>query len=87
VRPAWGHAQPVERVRGRKLQRLRLELWDKDPHCATCKRLLLPEQMIRDHIVPLAEGGLDVEQNTQPLCKKCSDAKTQAESARGVRRR
>lgn len=65
---------------------MRLELWTKEPHCRTCGRLLLPSQMIRDHIIPLAEGGQDIESNTQPLCQGCSDTKTQAESARGVRR-
>jgi 5-methylcytosine-specific restriction protein A len=38
---------------------------------------------IRDHIVPLAEGGRDDESNVQPLCEECSDAKTIEESKRG----
>ena len=41
---------------------------------------------IRDHIVPLAEGGLDHDQNVQALCVACHDAKTQAESQRGQKR-
>jgi 5-methylcytosine-specific restriction endonuclease McrA len=41
---------------------------------------------IRDHIVPLAEGGQDIESNVQPLCQTCSDIKTQAEAARGRHR-
>jgi 5-methylcytosine-specific restriction protein A len=35
---------------------------------------------VRDHIVPLWAGGLDVETNTQALCDACHDAKTAAES-------
>jgi hypothetical protein len=41
---------------------------------------------VRDHIVPLAEGGTEDESNIQPLCLDCSDAKTERESMRGVRR-
>jgi 5-methylcytosine-specific restriction protein A len=41
---------------------------------------------IRDHIVPLAEGGQDTETNAQPLCQACSDTKTYAEAQRGRRR-
>ncbi len=41
---------------------------------------------IRDHIVPLAEGGLDHEDNVQAICQFCSDEKTHAEAARGQRR-
>ena len=41
---------------------------------------------IRDHIVPLAEGGRDTDDNTQALCEACSDTKTAAESQRGMRR-
>ena len=41
---------------------------------------------IRDHVVPLAEGGEDDEENVQPLCQDCSDAKTREESKRGQRR-
>jgi 5-methylcytosine-specific restriction protein A len=41
---------------------------------------------IRDHIVPLAEGGLDAESNIQALCQACSDAKTETEARRGMSR-
>jgi 5-methylcytosine-specific restriction protein A len=41
---------------------------------------------IRDHVIPLAEGGLDDETNVQALCQDCSDVKTAEESKRGVRR-
>ena len=68
-------------------QRARSHLFRREPLCRVC---LAAERTspatIRDHIVPLAEGGLDVEENVQPLCKACSDAKTHAESVRGRRR-
>ena len=86
-RAPWAHRQaPTPRIRGRKLQRLRMALYAREPRCRTCGRVLLPAEMIRDHIVPLEEGGLDLEANTQPLCQGCSDVKTEAERQRGVAR-
>jgi hypothetical protein len=41
---------------------------------------------IRDHRVPLAEGGLDNEENSQALCEDCHDAKSEREVKRGVYR-
>jgi 5-methylcytosine-specific restriction protein A len=41
---------------------------------------------IRDHIIPLAEGGLDEPNNTQGLCHACSEAKTKTEALRGLKR-
>ena len=46
--------------------------------CAECGAI--EYDLYRDHIVPLGEGGLDVESNTQALCAKCHDLKTQAEA-------
>ena len=48
-----------------------------NPLCVECaKRGRVTVATIRDHIIPLAEGGEDVPENTQPF-------KTKAESARG----
>lgn len=82
VRP-WSHPVPVIRIRGRELQRLRAQLFLRQPFCAIC---LVQPSTIRDHIVPLAEGGLDIDSNTQGLCNDCSETKTCEESARGVQR-
>jgi 5-methylcytosine-specific restriction enzyme A len=68
------------RLRGRALQAARAALFAREPLCRGCGRALAT---IRDHVVPLAEGGQEVESNIQPLCQGCSDAKTQRESARG----
>lgn len=77
----------VARIRGRELQRRRKLLFAREPWCRVCiqdgRRVLAT---VRDHIVPLAEGGTEDERNTQPLCLDCSDAKTEKESLRGVRR-
>lgn len=75
---------PVHRIRGRKLQLMRARLFASYPWCVECakagRRTLAT---IRDHRIPLGEGGLDVEANTQGLCQSCSDVKTQAEALRG----
>lgn len=87
-RPSWAKkATAAKRVTGRKLQRLRAELFARSPLCAECGRhgrITLATQ--RDHIVPLEEGGQDIESNVQGLCADCHDVKSKAERARGIRR-
>ena len=76
-----------KRITGRKLQRLRAELFARDPLCAECKRqgrVKLATQ--RDHILSLEEGGADDDSNVQGLCHDCHDAKSKAERQRGVQR-
>jgi 5-methylcytosine-specific restriction protein A len=83
-RPAWGHARPVKRIGGHKLQRLRAQLFRQHPLCVLCLatgRTALAT--IRDHIIPLIEGGTETDDNIQALCQSCSDAKTQREAERG----
>jgi 5-methylcytosine-specific restriction protein A len=38
---------------------------------------------IRDHVIPLTEGGLDEEANIQAICAACHTAKTVREATRG----
>lgn len=87
-KPSWAKKPTAsKRTRGRALQRLRAELFERQPLCADCRRngrVTLATE--RDHIVPLEEGGEDVESNVQGLCASCHDAKSKAERARGVRR-
>ena len=86
-RPAWHHAQEVPRVRGRALQRRRARLFAEHPLCVSCLALGRTRvATIRDHIVPLAEGGADADSNTQALCVACHDLKSQQESRRGLAR-
>ena len=86
-RSAWSSASRPTRIRGRQLQRLRARLFDEHPLCVLCRtRGRVVPATIRDHIVPLAEGGLDLESNVQALCQSCSDAKTAREAHRGVAR-
>jgi 5-methylcytosine-specific restriction protein A len=71
-----GAHQPA-RTRGVTLQQRRYRLFRAHPFCARCH---VEVATVRDHVVPLWAGGLDVETNTQALCKTCHDAKTAAES-------
>ncbi|WP_205124362.1 HNH endonuclease [Tsukamurella asaccharolytica] len=41
---------------------------------------------VLDHIVPIAEGGDETDENCQTACNPCHDAKSRAEAARGRRR-
>jgi 5-methylcytosine-specific restriction protein A len=81
---AWQHAAPVKRITGWKLQKMRRALFQAEPLCVECKaagRVALAT--IRDHVIPLAEGGLDEAENTQGLCEACHEIKSQAEAMRG----
>lgn len=87
VRTAWRTTHQPARIRGRKLQALRASLFRRQPLCVVC--LSEGQQTlatIRDHIIPLAEGGRDDATNEQALCQHHSDVKTQEEAKRGVRR-
>ena len=74
----------VPRVRGRQLQARRKALFAREPLCRVCRAQgRVSAATIRDHVVPLAEGGSDEDDNVQPLCECCSDSKTREESKRG----
>lgn len=79
----WAKAHGVPRRAGSWLQKQREQLFRAEPFCRSCmakgERTLAT---IRDHIIPLAEGGQDVDSNVQPLCQVCSDAKTKGEALR-----
>jgi 5-methylcytosine-specific restriction protein A len=71
------HQHRTVRVRGRRLQQLRYQLARVQPFCARCH---VEVATVRDHVVPLWAGGLDVESNTQALCVECHNTKTANES-------
>lgn len=81
---AWAkHDNAPKRISGRRLQKLRADLFRRQPLCVHClKRGLVAPSTQRDHIVPVGEGGPDIEANTQALCDACHDVKSKAESAR-----
>lgn len=84
------------RITGRRLQARRLAVWQRDPTCAVCGRVVdYPRGFELDHKVPLFMGGEDVEENCQVLCVHfkvidgqltktgCHASKTSAEVPRG----
>lgn len=83
--PTWTkRADAPKRVTGRKLQRMREQLFQRQPLCVECERhgrVRLATQ--RDHIIPLAEGGRDDSSNEQGLCEACHEAKSLRERTRG----
>jgi len=63
----------VERIRGRALQRLRHRLLSASPICVRCRTALATEV---DHILALANGGGNEDDNLQCLCAGCHELKT-----------
>ena len=83
-REAWVRIVPIQRITGRRLQAMRAALFSRDPLCAECRKVgRVTPATLRDHIIPLAEGGVDDESNEQGLCAECHDIKSQTEALRG----
>jgi 5-methylcytosine-specific restriction protein A len=78
------------RITGRTLQNRRLRIWSRNPHCATCGRLVAyPHGFELDHTVPLCQGGADTDENCQVLCNGadgCHEAKTRTDLSQRPRR-
>ncbi len=87
-KPWQAKPTPTVRIRGRAGQALRHRLLSRCPLCVLCEaKGLTVLAAVRDHVIPLAEGGLDDETNEQAICHACHDAKTQEESKRGLQAR
>ncbi|MRW86791.1 HNH endonuclease [Pseudoduganella sp. FT26W] len=86
-RDQWKKTTPTKRITGRRLQAMRVALFSRHPLCAECLRQgrATPATQ-RDHVIPLAEGGLDDETNEQALCQDCHDEKSERERQRGTKR-
>ena len=84
-RKVWApYYQQGSRISGRTLQHARKRLFSKTPLCEWCSLAGKVElATVRDHIVPLAEGGLDAIDNVQALCEPCHAVKSQQEARRG----
>jgi 5-methylcytosine-specific restriction protein A len=83
--------QVTTRIRGRAGQRMRHDFLRDNPICAgpdsECQRHgRVTVAAIRDHRIPLAEGGADDVANSQALCEQCHDLKSEREAMRGVYR-
>jgi 5-methylcytosine-specific restriction protein A len=81
----------VERTRGNAWMTTRNRIFRRDNglcQCADCRatgRLLVAHQV--DHVVPLWEGGADVDANLQAINAECHRLKTAAEAERRVGKR
>ncbi|MCA0393960.1 MAG: HNH endonuclease [Proteobacteria bacterium] len=66
-----------KRINGRRLQKRRLAVWSRDPHCAQCRELTsYPSGFHLDHIVALGNGGQDTDENSQVMCIPCHRKKS-----------
>lgn len=85
---AWTRPDAPERMRGRHLQNARCRLFMQNPLCVECERAGRTRlATIRDHRIPLAEGGADDASNEQGLCVACHALKTAQEAQRGMHRK
>lgn len=81
----WQGSSP-NRIRGRAGQAQRARILARDTICRECIRqgkvTKSSVSVIADHVINLAEGGTNDDENFEGLCKRHSDQKTQAEAAR-----
>ncbi len=91
-RKRYGPEKKSGRGGRRWYEKIRPRIFKRDNYlCQICLRngLLTPVELsgpncgICDHIVPLAEGGTDDDDNLQIICKQCDKEKTHQESMRG----
>jgi 5-methylcytosine-specific restriction protein A len=86
LKRAWVRSDAPRRITGRPLQRLRRRLFAEQPLCVAClQNGFVREATVRDHVIALALGGTETEDNVQPLCKPCNDAKRAGEAHIGRR--
>lgn len=68
-----------DRIRGRRLQRIRDRHLARNPFCVMCLAMNPPRYVKAievDHIVALVNGGEDIESNRQGLCDEHHKYKT-----------
>jgi len=76
-----------KRLSSGKTETARRKLFKRSPWCVLCLRdNRFTIATIRDHIVPLSEGGTDTDDNTQALCVACHDQKSARENVHGKAR-
>lgn len=65
------------RLRGRAGMAQRRRRLEREPWCRDCKgRGVLTPSVVPDHIVPLAKGGKDTDDNVRCLCDQCHKIRT-----------
>jgi 5-methylcytosine-specific restriction enzyme A len=77
----------TERLRGRAGIAQRLRRLRKEPLCRDCKSAgLIRAATVPDHIVPLSQGGLDIDENIRCLCEPCHRLRTAEQFGRKIKR-
>lgn len=81
---AWVKKQDQpDRLRGRKAVARRRRVLERDSFtCYLCGDVRLEQDLIADHVKPLAEGGADTMGNLRCCCVDCHDLKSQDEARR-----
>src|SRR5262245_28930556 len=77
------------RIRGSRLMAIRAEQLKREPLCRPCSKEEPPRYVQGvevDHVIPLWEGGLDIQSNRQTICLRCHAAKTAEETIRRASR-
>jgi 5-methylcytosine-specific restriction endonuclease McrA len=83
VKRKWGEGASNHQKRSQRLTEARIkgrhtpEEWGAMLHICDnkCVRCESNEKIVRDHIVPIYQGGSDGIENIQPLCSKCNSSK------------
>lgn len=78
----------TERIRGRKLQKLRRIVLAQEPlcrHCLAVGKTTIATEV--DHKIPLCAGGTYDRDNLQPLCTDCHKIKTLKDVRENAKRR
>lgn len=79
---AWSKTPASARGYGSQHRKNRAYLLASEPLCRECAKAgRVSAAKIADHVIPLSRGGSNDLANLQPLCKECSDQKTQREAA------
>jgi 5-methylcytosine-specific restriction protein A len=73
----WGEKGGTPRLRGRRAVEQRRRRLTNEPLCRDCKaKGFVRAADVIDHIVPLAKGGPDTDENCQSLCHYHHQQKT-----------
>ena len=78
---AHGVLAAIRKDHKRKREVSRMRRWDiayRQKYLCPCGELLKPSFEV-DHVVPLCEGGEDVEENLRAMCRGCHGQKTRRE--------
>lgn len=70
-----GRGTPAQRGYDKEWSRLRLAYLGDHPICVVCGQLAT----MVDHILPIKDGGTNLESNLQAMCGPCHRAKTNKE--------